>query len=728
MPLFGAPAATATSQRDLMAVDRANRTHTSALTPMPKKDLPKGDKTMEAKAPAMLVERVERIEKLPVDGVDGPGTFTLLREADQLTRFLPRKDWRASAPIVQCLPRLRDILIARRTKHQSITVKPNYNRHGGATNDTRGPPALGHDDLVVLAARLVAQVSFFAPLKMDVVNCPMLLEELAGIMWGGYSEGARLSMVTMMNLSYSRKTAVKLCERGMLDLVIAGVRTTRDPRVLPGLTTMLMRFTFHAPCLPLLVERHAAQALQPLLDMDGQSSGPEHAALFDYVQWQASVSVSNLLAGEEKTPAITRNVLTRVSHMLGIKSRNTGARFGGLWYSVEQLCVCVGNLGSADSNKQVLIEEGAVEALMRVLSLTKEKSRDSGNLITAKSAAMRALWTFSFGAEGSAAIRKLGGESAIELFLKEVDAEEKDWKEAQKSGGAVAKHASGAAEDAGSGEGGGSGNADATSDDPDTEPLTADDFEMCRKHANGVLFQLEQSGGGTGGGGKRASKKSASRTATSTLPLAPSESAAEELRVMLSYSWNQQSTVLALAQALRERNPRISVLVDVEFMTGDVLEKMGQAVESAHVVVVALSRSYQISPNCRTEASYAFQLRKPIVPILVEDFRPSGWLGALVGMRLYVDFSRGLDDVHSRSVDLEREILSMSGLSPTSAVVASAGAGAGAAAVSQKNGGSGEGRHKTLAGAGDASSQLGEILAIVRSLQAEIADLKAARG
>ena len=40
------------------------------------------------------------------------------------------------------------------------------------------------------------------------------------------------------------------------------------------------------------------------------------------------------------------------------------------------------------------------------------------------------------------------------------------------------------------------------------------------------------------------------------------------------------------------------------------------------------------------EAEYAFRLRKHIVPLLLDrNFSPDGWLGILVGTKLYFDFS-----------------------------------------------------------------------------------------
>eukprot|EP00808_Paulinella_micropora_P011998 g2700.t1 len=50
-----------------------------------------------------------------------------------------------------------------------------------------------------------------------------------------------------------------------------------------------------------------------------------------------------------------------------------------------------------------------------------------------------------------------------------------------------------------------------------------------------------------------------------------------------------------------------------------------------------MSSMYSQSQACRTEAEYAFTLKKPLVPVKVQDFTPRGWLGALVGSKLYFD-------------------------------------------------------------------------------------------
>lgn len=67
---------------------------------------------------------------------------------------------------------------------------------------------------------------------------------------------------------------------------------------------------------------------------------------------------------------------------------------------------------------------------------------------------------------------------------------------------------------------------------------------------------------------------------------------------------------------------------------------MAKAVEDSAAVVVCVSKRYKESQACRTEAEYAFQQRKKIIPVLMEaEYKPTGWLGALMGTRLYFNMS-----------------------------------------------------------------------------------------
>ena len=39
------------------------------------------------------------------------------------------------------------------------------------------------------------------------------------------------------------------------------------------------------------------------------------------------------------------------------------------------------------------------------------------------------------------------------------------------------------------------------------------------------------------------------------------------------------------------------------------------------------------------EAEYTFQLRKPIIPLMMQrQYKPDGWLGMMLGAKLYINF------------------------------------------------------------------------------------------
>ena len=66
---------------------------------------------------------------------------------------------------------------------------------------------------------------------------------------------------------------------------------------------------------------------------------------------------------------------------------------------------------------------------------------------------------------------------------------------------------------------------------------------------------------------------------------------------------------------------------------------MALAVENAEVVLIGVSRQYKESTNCRLEAQYAMQREVPTIPLLLEDgYRADGWLGMLIGTRMWYGF------------------------------------------------------------------------------------------
>jgi len=101
-------------------------------------------------------------------------------------------------------------------------------------------------------------------------------------------------------------------------------------------------------------------------------------------------------------------------------------------------------------------------------------------------------------------------------------------------------------------------------------------------------------------------------------------------QVMISYCRAQKEQGRRIANHLKSKN--ISVRIDIEQLEGSVLEKMADAVEESSVILVLLSSKYKESQECRTEAEYAYKLKKKIIYIMAEEnYEPRGWLGALLG-------------------------------------------------------------------------------------------------
>ena len=108
--------------------------------------------------------------------------------------------------------------------------------------------------------------------------------------------------------------------------------------------------------------------------------------------------------------------------------------------------------------------------------------------------------------------------------------------------------------------------------------------------------------------------------------------------VMISYQWDSQEVLIEVKNRLQASGYR--VWMDLEQMRGSTLEAMAKAVENSSVVLVCVSERYKESPNCRSEAEYAYQLRKDIIPLMMQcKYRGDGWLGMLVGTKLWFDFN-----------------------------------------------------------------------------------------
>jgi hypothetical protein len=114
--------------------------------------------------------------------------------------------------------------------------------------------------------------------------------------------------------------------------------------------------------------------------------------------------------------------------------------------------------------------------------------------------------------------------------------------------------------------------------------------------------------------------------------------------IMLSYNWICQSMIKRIHQSLLRRS--YIVWVDIEQMKRDTMDMMSEAIEGAEVVLYGVCNDYKESINCRMEAQYAMQTENcDMVPLMMEStgsegapYKPTGWLGLLMGARMYYRF------------------------------------------------------------------------------------------
>lgn len=151
--------------------------------------------------------------------------------------------------------------------------------------------------------------------------------------------------------------------------------------------------------------------------------------------------------------------------------------------------------------------------------------------------------------------------------------------------------------------------------------------------------------------------------------------------VFLSYSWSDKDTVLQIRDKLRAEG--YAIWIDIEKGTGASLEGMANAIENSAVVLICMSEKYKQNPNCRTEAEYTFQLKKDYIPLMLQKkYRPDGWLGFILGAKLYFDFS-GKYPVDKALTGLLKELRGRGQVTPNTTPVGSNDTNDGAMVTSQ---------------------------------------------
>eukprot|EP00050_Salpingoeca_kvevrii_P015283 m.45369 g.45369 ORF g.45369 m.45369 type:complete len:632 (-) comp6243_c0_seq2:73-1968(-) len=295
----------------------------------------------------------------------------------------------------------------------------------------------------------------------------------------------------------------------------------------------------------------------------------------------AGIITSILVGNNENNPlqlASNASIFKKVANVLrSALDDDPEASYEEISWSAVSPTMCLSILGIADANIPNIIESGALPLIKQLLDRTKRTRLDTdGEFTRSRIFATKCLWHIEF----SRSIEELvpGIRSTLENL------------ERQSA----------------------------------LDPRLRDVIQR-------VLFQMRQ----------RVAQAQAAAEAQKEEEEVSSEAAeppASKGHVMLSYQWDYQPLFIWLRDELRKAG--YNVWIDVDQMKASTLDAMASAIENAAVVIVCLASKYKESASCQTEGNYAYQRRKRIIPVRAEtNYRPDGWLGALIGSKLYYDMT-----------------------------------------------------------------------------------------
>ncbi|XP_030833626.1 uncharacterized protein LOC100888215 [Strongylocentrotus purpuratus] len=112
--------------------------------------------------------------------------------------------------------------------------------------------------------------------------------------------------------------------------------------------------------------------------------------------------------------------------------------------------------------------------------------------------------------------------------------------------------------------------------------------------------------------------------------------------VFISYQWDKQTEIKRLFSRLTGLG--YHCWLDINQMGGGdpLYSKIDKGVRNAKVVISCVTPKYALSANCRREVSLSDALRKPIIPLLLEEMTwpPEGPMSMTFTQLLYIDFTK----------------------------------------------------------------------------------------
>ncbi|XP_071489113.1 uncharacterized protein [Diadema antillarum] len=136
--------------------------------------------------------------------------------------------------------------------------------------------------------------------------------------------------------------------------------------------------------------------------------------------------------------------------------------------------------------------------------------------------------------------------------------------------------------------------------------------------------------------------KKAEETKPNSQPKSNPQEPLEHPSVFISYQWGKQPEIKRLFSRLTGLG--YHCWLDINQMGGGdpLYSKIDKGIRNAKVVISCVTPKYALSANCRREVSLSDALRKPVVPLLMEQMTwpPEGPMSMTFTQLLYIDFTK----------------------------------------------------------------------------------------
>ncbi|CAF1675507.1 unnamed protein product [Rotaria magnacalcarata] len=131
--------------------------------------------------------------------------------------------------------------------------------------------------------------------------------------------------------------------------------------------------------------------------------------------------------------------------------------------------------------------------------------------------------------------------------------------------------------------------------------------------------------------------------------------------IMISYCHADNPFCSQVYDLLCKHSDAFDIWIDRTHCQGveDLWESIADGMEQASIIVCLLSGQYFESKSCRKEFIYATDsLKKKILPVLIEQFEPKGWLGIRMTGIKYVRFRGSFELEQNKITELVNTVLS----------------------------------------------------------------------